>query len=90
MPQSFIKDADAVLEYVIDWSAWLDGDTIATSAWEADDDGITIDSDTNTATTATVWLSGGTLGATYRIANHIVTAAGREDDRTITVKAYSR
>lgn len=89
MPQSHTKDVDAVLDYTVDWSAWLDGDTISTSTWEADD-GITIDSDTNTATTATVWLSGGTLGATYRITNHIVTAAGREDDRTITVKAYQR
>lgn len=89
MPQSFVKDPEAILDYPIDWSAWLDGDTIATSTWVAED-GITIDSDTNTATTAVVWLSGGTLGMTYRITNHIVTAGGREDDRTITVKAYQR
>lgn len=86
MPQSHIKDPDAILDYPIDWSAWLEDDTIATSEWVAHDDGITIDNDTNTATVTVVWLSGGTVGERYRLTNHIVTAAGREDDRTISVR----
>lgn len=85
MPQSFTKDADAVLEYVVDWSSWLDDDTISTSTWAADDAGITLDSDSSTTTTATLWLSGGAIGAVYALTNHIVTAAGREDERTIRV-----
>jgi hypothetical protein len=85
MPQNHAKDPQAVLDYPIDWESWLEGDTIATSTWTADA-GITIESDTNTATTTTVWLSGGTLDAIYSLTNHIVTAAGREDDRTIQVR----
>ena len=43
---AFLKDPDAVLDYKIDWSAWLGDDTISQSAWSAED-GITIDSDEN-------------------------------------------
>lgn len=79
------KDPDAVLDYVIDWETYLDGDTIATSEWEVDD-GITKDSDTNDTTTATIWLSGGTAGEDYEVTNRITTAGGRTDDRTIKIK----
>ena len=85
----FLKDPDAVLDYQIDWSDWLDSDTISTSAWTVPT-GLTEDSDSNTTTTATVWLSGGTAGTSYSVINHIVTAAGREDDRTITIKCRER
>lgn len=82
---TYIKDPDAVLDYSINWSSWLvAGDTIVTSTWAADD-GITIDSDSNTTTATTVWLSGGGAGESYDVTNHIVTDDGREDDRTITI-----
>ena len=89
MPQTFTKDPDAVLDYLVDWSSWLGSDTIATSTWVVPS-GITKDSDTNTTTTATIWLSGGDDEASYEIVNRITTAAGREDDRTITVQVRSK
>lgn len=89
MPQSFVKDPQAILDYAINWATWLGADAISSSVWEADD-GITIVSHSHDATTATVWLSGGTHGVTYNLTCHIVTAAGREDDRTITVKVYHK
>lgn len=85
MQQDFIKDPDAVLDYTINWAAWLDGDTISTSTWTVAD-GITIDSEAETTTTTTVWFSGGTVGQDYNATNHIVTVAGREDDRTICIR----
>lgn len=78
------KDPEAVLDYEVDWSDWLDTDTIASSTWTVAD-GITKDSDSNTTTTATIWLSGGTAGTTYELLNHIVTNAGREDERTVKI-----
>lgn len=89
MAQIFVKDPDAVLDYVIDWSAWLDTDTISTSVWTVPD-GITKDSDTETATASTIWLSSGTVDTDYDGVNHIVTAAGREDDRTITIQVREK
>lgn len=89
MATIFVKDPDAILDYQVNWSAWLSGDTIQTSTWQAES-GITIDSDSNTTTAATVWLSGGAAGNTYDVTNHIVTAAGREDDRTIQIKVQEK
>lgn len=81
----FNKDPDARLDYMVDWTSWLDGDTITNSVWVVPD-GITDEADTFTDTTATIWLSGGSLGSSYEVVNRITTAAGRIDDRTITIK----
>ncbi len=89
MAQTFRKDSDAVLDYEIDYAAWLGDDTIATSTWDVPT-GLIKDSDTNTTTTTTIWLSGGTVGEIYRVTNHIVTAGGREDDRTIKIRVTSK
>lgn len=80
------KDPQAVVDYRIDWSEWLDGDTISTSTWSASSPvGLAVNSDTNTATTATVWVSGGTDGASYKLKNTIVTAGGRTAEETILI-----
>lgn len=89
MPRNFTKDPDAVLDYEFDWSAWLGADTIATHTVTAPA-GLTVDSTEATTTTVTMWLSGGTDGASYAVTCHIVTAAGREDDRTATITMQSR
>lgn len=86
----FIKDPDAVLDYTVDWATWLGTDTISTSSWPVIPAGITKDSDTNSTTIATIWLSGGTIGETYQLTNRIVTAGGRTDDRTITINIVSK
>lgn len=85
----FFKDPDAVLDYAIDWSQWLDDDTITTSTWGADE-GIGIDSDDMDTTRTSVWLSGGTAGTTYTVTNHITTAAGREDNRSIVIRCMEK
>lgn len=87
---TYIKDPDAVLDYLVDWSEWLaDAETIDTSTILVET-GITKDSDTHDTTSATVWLSGGTLGETYEITNRIVTNQGRTDDRTILIYIAAR
>jgi hypothetical protein len=53
--------------------------------WEPTTD-LTIDSDSFTDTTATVWLSGGTVGDKFLVTNHVTTDQGREDDWTIQIK----
>lgn len=85
------KDPGATLDYSIDWSQWLAGDTIATSAWTVDN-GITgARYAINPANTVvTIWLSGGTLSSTYKITNTITTAAGRSQVQSfqIAIKAH--
>jgi hypothetical protein len=85
MADSYIKDPDAVLDYQWNWASWLsDGDTIASATVTAPT-GLTVDSITATSSAVTAWLSGGTAGTSYRVTCHIVTADGREDDRSITI-----
>ncbi len=90
MGNSFDKDPDAVLDYYIDWSEWLDEtDSVASSTWTVPD-GISADTNAYTATRTEIWLSGGTAGEWYHLTNHITTTDGREDDRTIIIVCRQR
>ncbi len=89
MGNKFLKDPNAVLDYQLDWSDWLVSDTISTSSWTIPG-GIKKDSESKSDTVTTIWLSGGTAGISYSLVNHIITADGREEDRTITIKIYER
>lgn len=90
MPQSFVKDPAATLDYVFDWSDWLvDDDAIASHTVTADT-GITVASSTATTTHVTVWLSGGTAGTWYTVQCRITTSGGRTDDRTISIRVMEQ
>jgi hypothetical protein len=88
---TFTKDPDAVLDYSVDWFLWLAGDQISSSEWILEE-GATIEKITDTFTTSrtVVWLGRGDKGITYLVTNRIVTAGGRTDDRTISVKVEDR
>jgi|WetSurMetagenome_2_1015567.scaffolds.fasta_scaffold37732_4 hypothetical protein len=81
------KHTTALLDYEIDWTTWLGGDTISASAWVIPD-GLTNGdkADTFTAKTTTVWLDSGVDGQTYSVVNNITTALGRKESKEIQVK----
>ena len=81
----FEKDPNAIEDFTIDWSDELGNDTISTSDWVDVDSGITVDSDSQTATQTVVWLSGGTVDVKYFMTNRITTVGGRTFDRTIAI-----
>jgi hypothetical protein len=83
------KDPQAILDYSIDWTSWLGLDTIQTSTWMVPT-GITKPSDSLVGALATVWLSGGTVGTSYIVTNRVVTAGGRTDERSITVRVIDK
>lgn len=88
--REFLKDPDAVLDYVFDWSSWLSaGETISTATFTVET-GLTKDSESNTSTTAKVWLSGGTVGERYMITSRVTTNQGRTDDRSAVVRVADR
>ena len=88
---TFTKDPDAILDYSVEWSPWLAGDEISSSAWLLEEGAqLEIVSDSKTATSATVWLRGGQKGTTYLVTCRIVTVGGRTDDRTFSVKVEDR
>ena len=80
-------DPDAVLDYSVTWADWLpEGDTIAESTWKDLDPALSMTKSGHTADRATAWFTGGEPGTTAEATNHIKTAQGREDDRTIRLK----
>ena len=85
------KDPNAVLDYTFDWTAYLTpiADTIV-SATFVFDAGLTKVSQSNTAMTATAYMSGGTVGEKLTLTCRIVTAGGRTDDRSITLSIVER
>lgn len=81
------KHPSAILDYEIDWSEWLNGDTIVTSTWEVGT-GLTIEADpapSYTSSTTKAWFSGGTNNTKYVFTNTITTIAGRKESKTITL-----
>ena len=87
---TFTKDPDAVLDYSIEWSKWLAGDQIQTSAWSVSDPALETADDSNTETRATVWLSGGMAGQSYTVTNRITTNGGRTDERSFAIQVQAR
>lgn len=86
--KKFEKDPDANLDYLQDWSEFLNEDTIVDAEWilPIDPEDATIIEKTDegiTPTSTVVWLRGGTVGKKYLVTCRITTAAGRIDDRTI-------
>ena len=77
------KSPAANLDYTLDWTQWLEGDTIATAAAVADTlSGIVIGTIVNTTTMVSMMVSGGTLGAIGSVTVTITTAGGRTETQT--------
>ena len=84
------KDPDAVLDYVFNWSAWLEnGETISSHTITVGS-GITKDSDSESSGIVTIWLSGGTHGNDYLVECEVVTSMGRTDERSINIRCRER
>ena len=85
-----VKDPDASLPYEWDWAAWLsDGETITGTVITADP-GITVGAPSQAAGIVTVRVSGGTAGATYRVACRITTSGGNITQRTKKIVVRNR
>ncbi len=86
------KDPNADLDYTISWADWLaDGESIIASEWIVQ--GAKNESDSFDSTSSTVWLSGGTVGATIIATNRITTdnaTRARIDDRSLVIKVKER
>jgi hypothetical protein len=87
----FEKSPWAALPYTVDWSQWLPvGETIASVQWTVPT-GLTQANAGNTTTTATVRLSGGTIGAGYRVCCRITTTpSAYVEERSIFVECKER
>ena len=89
-----LKDPEALLDYSVDWGAdYLSGDVLSESSWHvspAETGGVSIVSSRFDLLQSTVEVGGGQPGKVYRLTNHVVTAEGREDSRSIMLRIEPR
>jgi len=83
----YTKTSNEVKNYTVDWADETTdvSDTIDSSGFVVPT-GITKDDDSNSTTTATIWLSGGRHGVTYVITNQVVTVGGKTLEQSFTVE----
>lgn len=75
----------------INWTTrGIGGDTIGTSSWSVSPADLTLYDETNTPSTTTVWLSGGTVGQYYAVTNTIVTSGGRTFQETFVCNVVAQ
>lgn len=90
MPQFMEKDPNAKRDFTVDLSGVLpSGVTISSVAWTVPT-GLTSEAVSNTTTTATIRLSGGTLGETYQVVCRTTWSNAEIDDRTIKIRVVSK
>lgn len=89
----YLKDPEARVDYAIDWGDYLDGQTIAASAWSVEPDeagGIAIDEESFQPLLTAARLSGGVIGHAYRVSNLVTLADGSADARSIDLRVEER
>ena len=89
-----LKDPESALDYSVDWGAeYLCGDALAESSWSVEPeevDGVAVLSSDFDLLVATVTIGGGAAGRIYRLTNHVTTAAGLVDSRSIVLRVEKR
>lgn len=89
----YLKDPRSALDYAIDWSANLDGSTIAASQWDiepAEEGGLRATASFREDSRTQVTLEGGIAGRVYRVANTITRSDGRQDARSLILRTEAR
>jgi hypothetical protein len=80
-----VKDPAADLDYLFDWSDYLEeGETI--TDYELAPGGLTASKEDNTGTAVTVWFAGGEAASYEAPRCTITTSSGRIDVRTMTIR----
>lgn len=95
------KDPDELLDYTVDWSRFLGSLTISSVIWKfiqndgtesstlSNSDtfnGITVNNQTNTSTTATIILNGGTANIDNKLVCQITTSSSPKTSAAIVTK----
>jgi len=98
------KDKDEILDYNIDWSRFLNSDTISGVSYFIDNaagvktavsaasvvNGLQMVQKTNTNTVSTIRLSLGTNNIRYKVTCQITTAQGLQYERSVFVRVKEK
>ncbi len=90
IPTAPHKDPDDTMSWGTDWSQSLaSGEIITKSEWIIIPASLTVEQEDFTSTTASILLSGGTIGITYLVTNRIQTRS-RIEDRSMYIPCFTK
>lgn len=82
---TFTQDPQDREPVLMKYAGWLGSDdSLVDSAWTLPD-GITADGEDRDATSAIIFITGGTIGQRYKFTNHVTAVSGREKDRSFYI-----
>lgn len=85
MSEPFIQDPDDKLDYELDYTDWLGGDTIIDSSWAVTPSGPTLSGQDSDDQVTVCWIEGLVVGTNYLLTNLITTSLGRKKERSINI-----
>lgn len=88
--QVYDKDPNSTLDYLVDWSAWLQLSEVITDHEVVTQGSVVVDSSTNDNTSVTVWISGGQIGEYTQVTTRVTTNQGRTEDKTFRLVVKER
>ena len=89
----YLKDPHSRVDYAIDWSPYLDGQTIETSLWlvvPEEAGGIEAEETSFEPARTAARLAGGLIGHSYSVCNQVTFSDGTTDTRSITLRVETR
>ena len=89
----YLKDPQSRVDYAIDWSPYLDGQTIEASLWLVAPDeagGIAAEETSFEPARTAARLAGGLIGHSYSVSNQVTFSDGTTDVRSITLRVEAR
>ena len=89
----YLKDPQSRVDYAIDWTPYLDGQTIETSQWLVvpdEDGGIAAEEASFEPGRTAARLAGGQIGHSYSVSNLVTFSDGTTDIRSITLRVEAR
>ncbi|HEX8640088.1 MAG TPA: hypothetical protein VF704_02920 [Allosphingosinicella sp.] len=89
----YLKDPQSRVDYGIDWTAFLDGATVAASVWTVtpqEPGGIGVEAADFTGTRTAATLAGGKVGRVYTVTNQVTLTDGHCEERSITLRVEQR
>lgn len=89
----YLKDPLARVDYAIDWSPYLESQTIEASLWLVvpdEADGVAVEEASFEPARTAARLSGGKIGHSYAVSNQVTFSDGSTDVRSITLRVEAR
>lgn len=89
----YLKDPESRVDYAIDWTPYLDGQSIEASTWSvtpAEEGGIVAEETSFEPARTAARLTGGLTGHCYTVSNQVTFSDGTLDTRSITLRVEKR